>query len=66
MCMNVLPACMYVDHMCSWSLKRPQGFRAFGAGIPGGCELSCGWLKPNLGPLKEQRVLLSPIVNCIS
>ena len=41
MCMGVLPACMYMYHMCAWYLRRPEeGVRVPGIGVTDGFELS--------------------------
>jgi len=56
MWIGVLPLCMYEDQMRAWYLWRPEE----GIGYPGttyGCEPR-GCSESNLGPLKEQPVLL--------
>jgi hypothetical protein len=51
-------------HVCaaltSWYLWRlEEGFRSPGTGVKDGCELPCGCLESNPGPLEEQAVLVS-------
>jgi hypothetical protein len=56
----ILLACVSVHPLPVWCPLRPEE----GAGSPStavadGCELPCGYWEPNLGPLREQPVLLT-------
>lgn len=43
LCMSILPACMYVYHVCARCLRRSEvGIRTPGTGVMGSCELPCG------------------------
>jgi hypothetical protein len=58
--MCVLPVCTYVYHLCSWFSQRPEkGVRSPEIGVRDGCELICGCLELNLGPLEEEQELLT-------
>lgn len=48
MCMNVLPTCMYVCHVCALRLRRKsEGCIRFpGTGLTGACTPLVGVLKP--------------------
>ena len=59
MCMAVLPACMYMCHMCAVPMSPKEGSRFPGNGATDGCELLCGCQELHLGPLDEQAVLLT-------
>jgi hypothetical protein len=49
MCMDALPACMSVYHICAWCLRKPEGGIEL-AGI-NSCDLLCGCLALNPDPL---------------
>lgn len=59
MCMTVLSACVYVDHihaLCQW---RPEkGGRSPETGVTNACEPYRGWDR-NLGPLQDPPVFLT-------
>ena len=60
MCMSFLPACAHMHHLhtrCHWRLDKDV--RSSGIRIIDSCELSCGCLELNLGPLQEQQLILS-------
>ena len=60
MCLGVWFACLSVHHMHAWLWRRPeQGARVPEIGVTDGCELLCGLWEQNLGPLKDQPVLLT-------
>lgn len=63
MCISVLPSCMYVHRVCVWYPKTSDQKKALigshGTSRRDGCEPSCGRRGLNLGPLQEQRVLLT-------
>lgn len=57
MCVRVLPACMYVYHLCAWCPQMPQGgIKAPGTGVTDGCELPHGSWESNPDPQGEQTV----------
>lgn len=54
--MSILHACMYMYCSPAWCLKRSaEGVRVRspGTGVMDYCELPCGCLASNLGPLQE-------------
>lgn len=55
MCMNILPACMYVLYMGVWCLQRPEeNFGAPGIRVTDICELPTMWvLGTEPDPLEE-------------
>ena len=55
-CMTVLPACMYVHHVCTLEVKEDIGCPE--TGVTDSCEAPCGCWDLNLDPLEEQQVLL--------
>lgn len=56
--MGVLPAWMYVYHVCAWCCWRPKRTSEFsGTRMPEGCELSCVFWEQNFGPLQELSAL---------
>jgi hypothetical protein len=60
MCLNVLPACVRMYHMCIWRPWKPEdGIRFPVIGVTGSCKLPCGCWELNPGPLQEQPVLLT-------
>lgn len=60
MCVGVLLVCMYVHHMCAWSLKRPEeGLRSPGTVLQDDCKPPCRCWKLNLGTLEEQQVFIT-------
>lgn len=60
LCVGILPACVFVHHMCAWNLQRPEeGTRSPGAGIKESGELAYGYWELNLDPLEEQPVVLT-------
>jgi hypothetical protein len=47
--------------MHAWFPRRPkEGIRYPGPGVTDSCKPACGCWKLKLGPLKEQKVLLTP------
>ena len=51
---GVLPVSISVYHLYVWCQWRPdEGTGSPGTGITDSCDLSCGCLELNLGPLKE-------------
>lgn len=56
--MSTLPTCMSVHRVWAVPLEEKGFAGAPGTGVAGGYELSCGFSEFNLGPLKEQLVLL--------
>ena len=60
MYMAVLPACMSVPFLCACCPQRLQeGIRSQGTRATDGCWLPCWYLDLDLGPLKEQPMLLT-------
>jgi hypothetical protein len=60
MCMSVLPACMYVYHVCTWCLwgsESEEGIRFPGTGVTGDCGPPCEFREPKPGFLQECQVL---------
>lgn len=67
MCMNVLPAYMYVYHvhaLCSW--RSEEGARSPRTVVTDGCEPLCGFWEMNPGPLQVQEMLLSTELSLFS
>jgi hypothetical protein len=59
-CVNVLPVCLSVCYVHTWSLWRSEeGIRYSGTGIIGSCGPLCECWEWNPGPLQEELVLLS-------
>jgi hypothetical protein len=57
--MDVLPACMYMNHTHSWCLwKSEEGSVAYGS-VTDDCEPPYRCWELNPGPLQEQQVLLA-------
>lgn len=54
MCMDVLPECMSVHHMCAVSPEARHGFQILWNWSYTSCELSCGCYELNLGSVVEQ------------
>ena len=54
MCMNVLPACMYMYHVIPVEARRGPLIGFPGTGVKNGCEPPCGFWKLNLGSVREQ------------
>lgn len=51
-----MPTCAYVQYVNAWSSKRQsEGIGSPRIEVRGGC----GFWEPNLGPVKEQQVLLT-------
>ena len=71
LCMSVLLARMFVHHVLVWCTPRPEeDIRLPATGVTDGCELPCGCLQLDLGPLEEQqcskllnRLSISSLVN---
>ena len=60
MSMNVLPACRHLYHVHAWYLQRlEEGIESPRTGVIDGWELLSECWKLNLGPLQEQKVLLT-------
>ena len=62
MCVDVLPTCMAVHHMCA--VPMPEKAKREDIGSPGtrvtnGCELPCGHWESNRGPLQEQTAVFN-------
>lgn len=54
--MSVLPTYLFMHHMQTWWLQRPEeGVVSLGTGVPDSCEC---W-GPNSGPLQGQQALSS-------
>ena len=54
MCVDILPSCISMHHVCSLFPKRPEeSVMSLGAGVTYGCELPCRCWKLNPGPLQE-------------
>jgi hypothetical protein len=51
-CMNVLPACVHVYHVCL--LRSGEGVGFPGSGVTSGCEKPFGLWDLNVSPLWEQ------------
>jgi hypothetical protein len=51
MCMNILPACMSVHHLCTWCLRRWEEHQSLGTGVMGPCEPPSGFWELNPDPL---------------
>ena len=60
--MGVLPACVSVHHVCAVPVEARRGCHIPGTGVTDSCELLCGCWELNLGPLEEQRVLLTRVI----
>ena len=61
MFMTLLLSCMYIHHVHTWCLQKPeQTIRGPQTGVIDGCELPYGCLEPNLGPFQVQEVPLTP------
>lgn len=59
MSMSVLPACIYIYHMCALYLRRShEGFGSPGTRVKDSCEL-CVFLELNLGLLQDDQVFLT-------
>lgn len=59
MCINVLPSCVYVQHVCAWCPRRSEeGVGYPRPGLMDNCEPPCRCWKLNPDPLQEQPVLL--------
>lgn len=59
MCVNALPACMYVHHMLAWCLRKSEeAFKGPRTGVTNACEpwYGCWELSPGL---QEQLMLLT-------
>lgn len=56
MCVEVLPACMYVplSHLCLLLMEARRGCRSLGAKVTDSWKLLCGCWKLNPGYLKLQ------------
>lgn len=60
MCLIILPACMYVNHVYAWWPQRSgEGVGSPGTGVTGGFKLLCGCWDLNPGPPEEHLVLLT-------
>lgn len=59
MCMSAVPEWMYVRHMCAWCLWMSDYVTYARTRVMGGCEPTCRYWELNLGPLKEQQILLT-------
>lgn len=57
---NVLPACISVRYVYTWHLGTPEeGVKSSGTVVIFSCELPHGYWDSNLGPLKDQKMLLN-------
>jgi hypothetical protein len=58
--LSVLPACMYVHHVCAWCLQKSEGDVGFsGVEVVDDLEPTSGCWKLNSAPLQEQQILFS-------
>ena len=65
MCMRVLPPCMSMHQVCSWSPQRSEeGTGVPRIGVTASCELPCGRWELNPSPLQEQPLLLPTEPSC--
>jgi hypothetical protein len=61
MCMTVLPACIYVYHVCNWwpQMSEEGTSDSPSPAVMCGCDQTCSCSELNPGPLQEQQVLLT-------
>lgn len=60
----VLPACMFVYHVCVWYLqKSEESIRSGESGVIDLCELLYGCCESNLRPLQEQVFLTTKAIS---
>lgn len=59
MCASAVPEWMYVHHMCAWCPWMSDYVTYTRTRAMGGCEPTCRYWELNLGPLKEQQILLT-------
>lgn len=57
-CIEVLPVCVFLHHVCDWFLRRlEEVIRYPGTRITDSCQQTCDFWEVNLSPLQEQPVL---------
>jgi hypothetical protein len=55
--MGILPAFIFVHHVCANPGRAEEGVRSPETGVTDGCEPPCECWELNPGPLKEKQIL---------